>query len=86
LDFLRRELSQLSVPGVRAFENRLKDDRSPTMVRKVLRSLRTPNSTNKVRDLHSVIMKTPGTQPQEFVGFAALSFEPEEPRRPWDCP
>jgi hypothetical protein len=41
------KLSQPSVPAVRAFEGRLKADRSPIMVRKELRSLRTPNSTNK---------------------------------------
>jgi integrase len=33
------KLSQLTVPAVRAFEDRLKTDRSPAMVRKVLRSL-----------------------------------------------
>jgi integrase len=33
------KLSQLSVPGVRAFEDQLAKDRSPAMVRKILRSL-----------------------------------------------
>jgi integrase len=33
------KLSQLTVPSVRAFEDRLTKDRSPTLVRKVLRSL-----------------------------------------------
>ena len=33
------KLSQLTVPSVRAFEDRLTKDRSPTMVRKVMRSL-----------------------------------------------